>query len=319
MTLRWPFGAGERTWTAVDMDMAREGRMLGTTVTAPRGATDKPRVLKCAQSTPVAMGVHALQELSDQLGKPASWTLPLARGDYQMLVLPEPPVPEAEMEASLRWALTPMVEYPVEMASVAWMRIPTAELQPEQEKQVYAIVARQATLDEQAAPFNEAKLPLKAVDVRETALRNIGALLEKKGEGLGMLSFGPTGVTSTFTFKGELYLDRFIAQPLDELVAMDEQRQQKFFERVAQQVYQSMELITRSHSFISIERIVIAPTPVPLAVARYLAGKLPVPVEQLDLAKVFDLSAVPELSKPENQARYLIALGAALRGQKASK
>jgi MSHA biogenesis protein MshI len=80
-----------------------------------------------------------------------------------------------------------------------------------------------------------------------------------------------------------------------------------------------MELITRSHSFITIERIVVAPTPTPLAAGRYLAGKLPIPVEQLDLASVFDLSAVPELSKPENQSRYLVALGAALRGQKAPK
>ena len=48
--------------------------------------------------------------------------------------------------------------------------------------------------------------------------------------------------------------------------------------------------------------------------AHDLAQNLPVPVELLDLANVFDLSRTPELKSPENQARYFVALGAALRG-----
>jgi hypothetical protein len=31
---------------------------------------------------------------------------------------------------------------------------------------------------------------------------------------------------------------------------------------------------------------------------------------------VFDLSAVPQLTKPDQQAQYLVALGAALRGMR---
>ena len=61
-------------------------------------------------------------------------------------------------------------------------------------------------------------------------------------------------------------------------------------------------------------RIVLAPLPTPLGLLDYLAQNLPVPVELLDLANVFDLSRTPELKAPENQARYFVALGAALRG-----
>jgi len=48
-----------------------------------------------------------------------------------------------------------------------------------------------------------------------------------------------------------------------------------------------------------------------------LAGHLP--VERLDLDRVFDLSRVPELAQsPALQARCLVPLGAALRSAKAA-
>ena len=315
MNLPWGlFSSGEGEWTA--LDTAPDGRLLAVSVRPPARPGDRAKVLKCGQSSSVAMGVQALEEVANKLGAPSRWTCPLAREDYQMLVLPEPPVLESEMEASLRWSLSSMIEFPVDEAVVAWMRIPTAQFQPSREKQVYAIVSRRAVADEQAALFLKAKLPLRAIDVRETALRNIASRLEKKGEGIGLLTAGPDGIATTFTFKGELYLDRFIAQDMNEIVAGDEQRQQKFFDRVAQQVYQSIDLITRSYPFITVERIVIAPLPAPLGLAEYLASKLPVSVESLNLASIFDISATPELSKAENQSRYLVALGAALRGMK---
>ncbi len=315
MNLALPFfSSGDGDWTAIDVEP--DGRMVAVSVRPPRRAADKPKVLKCGQSSTVAMGVQALEEVARKVEGTSRWTYPLARGDYQLLVLPEPPVLEAEMEASLRWSVSPLIDFPIEEAVVAWMRIPTAEFQPGAEKQVYAIVTRRSMADEQVELFQKAKVPLKAIDVRETALRNIAVLLEKKPEGIGLLTVGPTGIMTTFTFKGELYLDRFIAQSLDEVVTGDAERKQKVFDRVAQQVYQSMDLITRNHPFITIERIVVSPLPVPLGIAAHLAGKLPVPVQALDLASVFDISATPELARPENQARYLTALGAALRGMR---
>ena len=43
----------------------------------------------------------------------------LSRDDYQMLVLPEPTVLDSEMQASLRWSLGSMIEYPAAEASLA--------------------------------------------------------------------------------------------------------------------------------------------------------------------------------------------------------
>lgn len=314
MNLQWPFfGSGGQGWTGFD---AVESGYCAVSV---RNASGKPRVVRHAQSSGMAFGADAIKELAGKVAAGYPCTLALSKSDYQVLVVPEPPVLESEMQTSLRWSLTSMIDFPMEDANIAWMKIPTEEFQPSREKQLYAIVARNSIVAPQAAWFEDAKLTLKTVDIRETALRNIAVLLEKKNEGMGLLSVGPTGVTVTFTFNGELYLDRFIAQTMDEIYEGDEQKRQKFFDRVTQQVYQSMELITRTHPFIGVEKIVVGPMPTPLGLANHLAGKLPVPVQLLDLAEILDLSATPQLTKPENQARCLVALGAALRGVRRSK
>jgi MSHA biogenesis protein MshI len=296
-------------WTAVDP--TPDGRWLAVKVRPPRAGRGRPVVLRCARSSGVAMGEHALGELLKEVGG-KGWTLPLVRGDYQMLVVPEPAVLDSEMEGSLRWSIASMIDFPADQAVIAWMRIPTAEFDAKRERQIYVIVTRGSLVEEQAGLFAKANVALKAVDVRETALRNIAALLEKRNEGIGLVTVDANGVTTTFTYRGELYLDRFIAQPLDEILE-DGARRQRFLDRVAQQVYQSVDLLSRNFPFINLGRIVVGPVP-GLDLATHLRGTLPLKVETLDLANILDISAAPELRKPEMQAQYMVALGAALRG-----
>lgn len=305
-----PSFARSTEWTGVDT--GSDGRWLAVKVRPPRAGRGKPVVVSCAQSSGVAIGQHAIAELSAKLGG-GPWSLPLARDDYQMLVLPEPPVLDSELEQSLRWTLASMVDYPIEQAAIAWMRIPQSDSGEKREKQLYVIVARRSVITEQAEMFSKANVALKAVEVRETALRNIAALLENKNEGVGLVTADANGITTTFTFRGELYLDRFIAQPLQQVLAEDDQRQQRFLDRIAQQVHQSMELLSRNFPFITVGRIVIAAVP-GLPIATHLRGKLPVPVEALDLANIADLADIKELRTPELQSRYLVAFGSALRG-----
>ncbi len=316
MKLQWPsLKSSAKGWSAVDV--GPDGLLVGVSVRPGAQAGARPQVVKCAQVTGAASGEAALAELAHKISVAGfPWTVSLQRNDYRILVVAEPPVLAAEMDRSLRWTLGAMLDFPIDEANLVWMKIPTAEFQPNRPKHLYAIVAQQAVIKQQAALFAQAKLALQAIDVRETAQRNIAALLEKKGEGLGLLSMGPHGVTLTFTFDGELYLDRFIELSLDELLAADAPGQQKFFERIALQVVRSVDFINRNSSFMPVERIMLVPLPAQIGLHDYLSQNLSVRVEALDLASVFDLSLTPELALPENQSRYLMALGAALRGMK---
>ena len=314
MKLQWPIlKPSAKGWSAVDV--GPDGLLVGVSVRPGARAGDRPQVVKCAQVTGAALEEAALAGLARKISVAGfPWTVPLPRNDYRILVVAEPPVLAAEMDRSLRWTLGPMINIPIDEANVVWMNIPTAEFQPNRPRHLYAIVAQQSVIKQQAALFAQAKLALRAIDVRETAQRNIAALLEKKGEGLGLLSMDPQGVTLTFTFGGELYLDRFIELSLAELLAADAPGQQKFFERITLQVSRSVDFINRNSSFMPVERIMLAPLPAQIGLHDYLSQNLSLRVEALDLASVFDLSRTPELALPENQSRYLMALGAALRG-----
>jgi MSHA biogenesis protein MshI len=97
--------------------------------------------------------------------------VPLNRGDYKIMVLPEPPVDPAEMAQSVRWSLGTMIDYPVEEAVVDWMSIPTRKQLPTRPPHLYAIVARSDVVNQRVEPFRRAKIDVSAVDIRETAYR----------------------------------------------------------------------------------------------------------------------------------------------------
>jgi MSHA biogenesis protein MshI len=289
--------------------------MCGVSVRMPDQHNGKPQVVKCGTISEPDFGAGELVKLARKIAVPQfSWTLPLARGDYKMIVMPEPGVKPAEMAESVRWSLGTALDYPVEDATVDWISIPTLQHSPQRQQHLYAVVARSAVVHQRAEMFRQAKITLDAVDVRETAQRNIAALVEKPGEALGMVSVNAQGVQITFTFQGELYLDRFIEAALSTAVAGDDASRIKMFERITLQVQRSLDFVHRTLSFMRVGRIVLAPLPAPIALRDHLAQNIAEPVETLDLASVFDFALTPELASEETQARYFVALGAALRG-----
>jgi hypothetical protein len=118
-----------------------------------------------------------------------------------------------------------------------------------------------------------------------------------------------------FTHQGSLYLDRTIELP--ELAAADDAIRARLYERIAVQLFRSIDVVGRSYPFMPVTRVVVAPAPEAPGLHEFLAGHLP--VEPLDLDRLFDLSRVPELAQsPALQARCLVPLGAALRSAKAA-
>jgi MSHA biogenesis protein MshI len=280
----------------------------------------KPQVVKCGTMSEPEFGAGGLAQLARSIAVPQfKWTLPLARGDYRMIVVPEPAVKQAEMADSVRWSLGTVLDYPVEEATLDWMSIPTLNHAPQRQQHLYAVVARSAVIRQRVEMFRQAKITLSAVDVRETAQRNIAALVEKPGEAIGMVSVNEQGVQITFTFEGELYLDRFIEVSLATAIAGDDDSRTRIYERITLQVQRSLDFVHRTLSFMQVGRIVMAPLPAPIALREHLAQNIAEPIEMLDLASVFDFSLTPQLAPEEAQARYFVALGAALRGTGAAQ
>lgn len=277
-------------------------------------ASGKPQVLACAEHAPGELDTKTLAALSKTFsGKAEQWLFILRRADYKMLVLPEPAVQAQEMEQSLRWALTNQVDYPVDEANLAWMKIPTAEQMPNRAEHVYVMVAKRELINNTEQTFKEAGIELSAVDVHETAQRNIAALVGKPGEGVGLLRVGRDGVQFTVTYNGELYMDRFVEEALFDDKPQDPAAELRAMERIALQVQRSLAFIERNMSFLTVARVLIAPLPRPMPLEKTITELLDLPVEMLNLADCFDCSQVPDLLQDKNQARFFTALGAALR------
>jgi len=301
---------GKLGWTAVD---ATSDGLFGVTVMAPGEVGARPVVASCGSIAGASLDLSSLVRLGGSIMTPGcSWTVPLERKSYFILVIEEPAVRAEEMEQSVRWAVSTMIDYPIDDAFVSWMKIPTAKLLPNRPPHLYVVVSRRETVNSLREMFKQAKLPLGAVDVHETAHRNIAALAAKPGEGLALLSVSKRGMQLTVTFDGELYLDRHIDENLFS-ESIDEGGIERARERVVLQVQRSLDFVGRTLPFIDIQRLVLAPMPQESELSGQIAENLSVAVEQLDLSSIFDFSRAAQLQKKESHVDYFVALGAALR------
>lgn len=308
---------GASGWTAVE---AGPDGIVAASVRSPPGGRGKPQVLKAAQLPETELDPATLMQVSKRAATGGfPWTMPLNRGDYKIFVVPQPSVEPSEMAQSVRWSLGPMLDFPVEEAAVDWMQIPTGKHLPQRPPHIYVIAAHREIVKQKSEPFRKTKVDLQALDVRETAQRNVALLAQKPAEGLGMVVVNPRGVQITFTFDGELYLDRYIEEPIEPLLTGDEEARERVFDRITLQVQRSIDFINRTYPFIPVNRIVVAPTPAPIPLREYLAANVSERVEMLDLSTIFDFSETPELAEDENQSRFFTALGAALRGIEVAK
>lgn len=236
----------------------------------------------------------------------------LASADYRLLQVDAPDLPREEWRQALRWQLKSLVDFPVEAAGIDLLEIPP-DPAGRRAAQVLAVAAPQTSLEPLIALGDGAGAPWTAIDVVETALRNISALVEPEGRAQALLHFdGKRGVL-VLTFGGELLLARHFDVPLDLLDGVDSEERQSAFDRAGLELQRTLDGFERVFNHLSLSRLLVSPG-VGLDDFRAFVGELTyVPVLPLALDGALDLSAVPALADPAVLARHLCAIGAALR------
>nr|WP_315221781.1 agglutinin biogenesis protein MshI [uncultured Duganella sp.] len=236
----------------------------------------------------------------------------LSGGEYQMLTVDAPNVPQDELKTAVRWRLKDMLDFHVDDATIDVLDIPVDPNAPSRAHSMFAIAARNALIQARQGLFAEAKVELNVIDIPEMAQRNISALLETEGRGLAMLSFDGDGGLLTITFKGELYLSRRIDVTLPQLLEPDTDKQQTCFDKITLELQRSLDHFDRQFNYVNVIKLLLAPTGAQ-GLHEYLAANLYMPVEAMGLEDVFDLSKAPALLDVEQQQRFFLTLGAALR------
>lgn len=237
----------------------------------------------------------------------------LQRPQYQLLGVDAPEVPRAEWRDALRWQLKDLVDFPVDNAAIDVLEVPHDPAQ-RRRATVIAVAAAHAQLEPLATAGHNAKLPWHAIDVPETALRNVAALLEEEGRGLALLHVGARHSTLVITWQGELLQSRSIDVAYGQLTDADGDARQQAYERASLELQRSLDSVERQFSHVGLARLLVAPG-APLAeFSAYVRDLVYVPVAPFELADALELAAVPELTDPIEQAAYLPVIGAALRG-----
>lgn len=240
----------------------------------------------------------------------------LGAGGYQLLLVEAPNVPEAEMKTALGWRVKDMIDFPLEQATIDMALLPQAN-GSNQARQAFAVAARNSVLVPHQQLFADSKIALSAIDIGEMAQRNISALLEPEGRGVALLAFDADGGLLTVSYQTELYLARRIDISLNQLLEPDPDRLQHLHDRITLELQRSLDHFERQFSFVTVAKLVLAPVGEGGLLA-YLTANLYLPVEQLDLASVLDLSEAVMLQDPAQQAGFLRTLGAALREQESA-
>lgn len=240
----------------------------------------------------------------------------LEHNTYQFVQVNAPSVPADELKAAMRWAVKDALDFPADDAVIDVLQIPADGAPPGRPPLAFAVAARRDKVAERVRAFQRAKLPLKIIDITETAQRNVAALFEHAGRGLALLAFYEHGGLLTFSRDGELFASRHIDIPAAALALADDAdaaRRDAQFERIGLEVQRSLDNFDRQFSQIALQRVLVAAPSGAAALVSYLASNLYLPVDAADLTSVMDTSAFPALNETTEQAQWLQAIGIALR------
>ena len=276
-----------------------------------------PQVLTCSFHPAEDVTSAVLERICREahIGNHQFTTL-LAPGEYQMLVVDAPNVPADELKTAIRWRIKDALSYHIDDATVDVLQIPAGKYgNSDRPQSMYAVAASNVTIQKRIALFDNAKIPLKVIDIPEMAQRNVAALFEEDERALALLAFDEDGGLLTFTSGGELYLARRIEITIGQLQDADDELRQQYLDRVELEVQRSLDYFGRQYHYIPVSRLLVS-APEELGLATFLNNGLDLPVAELELEQAMDLSAVPELQRKDQAAFALPVLGAALRQER---
>ncbi len=172
----------------------------------------------------------------------ARCNLVLAHGDYQLLLVEAPDVPDEDLRDAIRWRIKDLVSMPLENAVVDVFQLPADGVRGAK-RMVYVVVAEINRVKGLIDMVREAELELEAIDIGEMALRNV-SLLQDEGQadarGVGFARITEGAGTVSLYRGGNLYLSRqfqlnYSGGLLDELpvdsLILEFQRSLDYYER----------------------------------------------------------------------------------------
>lgn len=297
----------EQGWLSISM---RPGSL--SYVHGRRNGNGKGAILRC--------GTQALEgefEGADRVARELGFsryqcsTL-LEPGQYQVLQVEAPNVPQIELRTAIRWRVKDLLDYHVDDATIDVLDVPPDPGGGGRTHYMYAIAAQNTLILDCIGRFEAAKIPLKVIEIEETAQRNVATLYESGNRGVALLHVGERNGLLTINFRGELYLARRIDVGMKQLLAARGGGGDELHGRVALEVQRTFDHFDRQFPFVALEKLMLGPEPAESGLAGHLAQNLGLPVEIVKLRETLTCDAGAPLDA-ESEWRLFHLLGASLR------
>jgi MSHA biogenesis protein MshI len=235
----------------------------------------------------------------------------LRAGEYDILLVDAPNVPRAEMKSALRWKVKSMVDYPIDQVTLDFLTVPAAGAGEGRTQQLHAVLARNEVLKARVRKFDEAGIQLAAIDIPDTAQRNIAALYQSAGRAIALVYFGANTGLLTISHGTELYLTRRLELGLEELAEDAEAADGGAHERVVLEIQRTLDHFERQFRNLAVGTLLLAPAGRQTRLREILSERFEMPVQQIDLSEVIAFGA----DKPDEQLQWRLFhhFGAALR------
>lgn len=277
--------------------------------------TGKPRVVYCDYRHGTLTNESNLKSLTQQLGLSNYHCIALLGfNEYQLLQLEKPAVPPQELKQASRWKIKDMIDYAVDEATIDVLEIPTDNVNSNKMRYIFAVSVHNKIIRRCITQYIEqAGITLEVIDIPELSQRNIAALLEEPDKGLATLSISAQGGLLTFTAGGELYHARQIDFDINQILAINSERQNMIFDRIALDLQRSLDSFERQFPYIHINRLMLAPFPARDSLLEFLESYLSLKIETFELSTIFDFDDPFSIDDTELASKILLPLGAALR------
>jgi len=158
----------------------------------------------------------------------------LSSKDYRLLLLDTPNVPPKELNQATKWLIKDLIDFSIEAAVIDLFAVP---VRSGHAPQMYAVVTKQAVLQEIMQILREAGLLVRSIDITELALRNMMARLPQSENGVMYLARRGSAIHLLITRGSTLYFERMIDVPqnesnasLDSALADEIQRSLEFYQ-----------------------------------------------------------------------------------------
>jgi len=224
-------------------------------------------------------------------------------------------LPREQWADAVRWVIKDQLDFPVDDALIDVLAVPQ-DTQLRQNSQVMAVIVPRASYTPAELAVDDLGLRWEALDVPETALRNLSALAETEGQAHALMVFGEHYGLLVITFQGELLMTRHIEVQMAALGG-DADMRGAALSRASLEILRTIDSFERMHSQVALSGLSVAlPPGCGPEVLAMLAELVYVPLKAFDLSAWLDVSALGDDAARVATActlNELCAIGGALR------